>query len=329
MPVDAVNVGDVVLVRPADRIPVDGTVQTGQSAVNQAPITGESVPVDKVAGDEVFAGTVNGEGVLTIVTTRAAGDRTLDRVMKLVEEAQTAKAPTQLFTERFERIFVPAVLSADVLLIVVPPLLGLWDWSTSVYRAMALLVAASPCALVLGTPATVLAGIARAARRGVLIKGGVHLENLGTIRALALDKTGTLTMGQPEVTDVVPARGVTATELLQVSAAVERQSQHPLAQAVVRKADTERVAPMAAEAVESVTGRGIRATVGGRWVEIGNLRMFEESKAEIPADVRAAVTRLQDAGRSVMIVRREDGWLGVLGMADQPRPNVRAILDRI
>jgi Cd2+/Zn2+-exporting ATPase len=329
VPVERVSTGDLVLVRPADRIPVDGTVQTGQSAVNQAPITGESVPVDKSPGDEVFAGTVNGEGVLTIVTTRAAGDRTLDRVMKLVEEAQTAKAPTQLFTERFERVFVPAVLVADVALMVVPPLLGFWTWSTSFYRAMALLVAASPCALALGTPATVLAGIARAARRGVLVKGGVHLENLGTIRALALDKTGTLTVGQPEVTDVEPAGSVAPTELLRVAASVERQSQHPLAQAVVRKATAEGIAIDAADAVESVTGRGIRAKVGGRRVEIGNLRMFAEANVEIPPGVREAVTRLQNSGRSVMLVRREDAWLGVLGMADQPRADVRQVLNMI
>ena len=329
VPVENVKVDDVVLVRPADRIPVDGKVKTGESSVNQAPITGESVPVDKAPGDDVFAGTINGEGVLTIVTTRAAGDRTLDRVMKLVEEAQTAKAPTQLFTERFERVFVPSVLIADVALAVIPPLLGLWPWSISFYRAMALLVAASPCALALGTPATVLAGIARAARRGVLVKGGVHLENLGTIQALALDKTGTLTVGQPEVTDVVPAAGVTASELLRVSAAVERQSQHPLAQAVVREAGAEQVPLESADSVESVTGRGIRANVAGRRVEIGNLRLFEEANVAVSPDVRDAMTRLQQSGRSVMLVRRDDVWLGVLGMADQPRAEVRQILDRI
>src|SRR6185436_5713314 len=157
-----------------------------------------------------------------------------DRDIKLVEEAQTQKAPTQVFTERFERIFVPAVLVAGVLVIVAPPLLGAWDWSTSFYRGMALLVAASPCALALGTPATVLCGVAQAARRGVLVKGGMHLENLGTINAIALDKTGTLTVGQPEVTDVMPATDVSAEELLRIAAAVEQQSQHPLAAAVVR-----------------------------------------------------------------------------------------------
>jgi len=329
VPVADVKVGEAVLVRPADRIPVDGRVLEGQSTVNQAPITGESVPVEKDPGDEVFAGTINGEGVLTVTATRAAGDRTLDRVMKLVEEAQTAKAPTQLFTERFERVFVPVVLAADALLMIVPPLLGVWDWGTSFYRAMALLVASSPCALALGTPATVLAGIAQAARRGVLIKGGVHLENLGTIRSLALDKTGTLTVGQPEVTDVVPAQGVSAEELLRVSAAVERQSQHPLALAVVRRADADRLTADTAENAQSVTGRGIRAMVAGRRIEIGNTRLFTEAGVTVPAAVAEVVSRLQQAGRSVMVVRADEGWLGVIGMADQPRSDVRQVLNRI
>ena len=329
VPVAQVQPGDQVLVRPAERIPVDGRIASGRSAVNQAPITGESVPVDKAEGDDVFAGTINGEGALMIETTKAAGDRTLDRVIKLVEEAQTQKAPTQVFTDRFERVFVPAVLVADLLVMIVPPLLGIWDWPTSFYRAMALLVASSPCALALGTPATVLAGIAQAARRGVLIKGGMHLENLGTIRAIALDKTGTLTIGQPEVTDVVPAAGVTETELLQVSAAVERQSQHPLAQAVGRRADAAGLAVLQAAPLESVTGRGVRSEVNGQPVEIGNVRLFAEGGRPPSEEISAAVSRLQAGGRSIMIVRMGDRWLGVLGLADRPREGVREVLDRL
>ncbi|MGV3519963.1 heavy metal translocating P-type ATPase [Luteitalea sp.] len=328
-PVDQVKPGDQVLVRPAERIPVDGRVVNGESAVNQAPITGESVPVDKVAGDEVFAGTVNGEGALTVETTKAAGDRTLDRVIKLVEEAQTQKAPTQVFTDRFERVFVPVVLVADVLVMTIPALLGWWDWSTGFYRAMAMLVASSPCALALGTPATVLAGIAQAARRGVLVKGGMYLETLGTVKAIALDKTGTLTIGQPEVTDVVTAAGVLGDELLQVSAAVERQSQHPLAQAVVRRADAANLPTLEAGPLESVTGRGVRSVVGGALVEIGNARLFVESGRPPSSEIEATVARLQAAGRSIMIVRSGDRWLGVLGLADRPREGVREVLERL
>jgi Cd2+/Zn2+-exporting ATPase len=329
VPVTAVQVGERVLVRPAERVPVDGRIVSGRSAINQAPITGESVPVDKAEGDDVYAGTINGEGALTIETTKASGDRTLDRVIKLVEEAQTQKAPTQVFTERFERIFVPCVLVADAILILVPPLIGVWDWSTSFYRGMALLVASSPCALALGTPATVLAGVAQAARRGVLIKGGMHLENLGTIKAIALDKTGTLTVGQPEVTDMVPIGGVSAEELLRIAAAVESQSQHPLAAAVVRQAEADGVSGITATNVESVTGRGIRATVEGRTVLIGNLRLFTEANISIPSAVTDAVAELQKAGRSVMLARQNERWLGVIGLADRPREGVREALNRL
>lgn len=329
VPATQVAPGDRVVIRPAERVPVDGRVVSGQSAVNQAPITGESVPVDKAAGDEVFAGTINGEGVLTVETTKASGDRTLDRVIKLVEEAQTQKAPTQVFTERFERIFVPAVLAGTVVVIVVPPMLGVWDWSTAFYRGMALLVAASPCALALGTPATVLAGVAQAARRGVLVKGGMHLENLGTVQAIALDKTGTLTVGQPEVTDIVPAAGATAEELLRIAAAVERQSQHPLAAAVVRRAEADRIALPDVTDVQSVTGRGISASVDGQRVAIGNVRLFDEAEIPLPVEVSEVTKQLQGSGRTVMLVYRADRWLGVLGLADRPRPGVADVLTRL
>lgn len=326
IPVAEVRLGEIVIVYPASAIPVDGSVAVGTSAVNQAPITGESVPVDKVPGDPVFAGTVNGEGVLEITTSKVVGDRTVDRVIKLVEEAQTQKAPTQQFTEKFERIFVPAVLLLDVLVIALPPLLGVWAWDSSFYRGMALLVAASPCALALGTPAAVLAGIAQAARKGVLIKGGAHLENLGTLRALALDKTGTLTTGKPEVTDIVPFDGIAAQELLRVTAAVENRSQHPLARAVVIRAEAERLVLPEASNVQSVTARGVRATVEGKLVEIGALRLWQEQGVTIPPALDAAVARLQARGRSTMVVRSGDRWLGTLGMADRPRPGVREVL---
>lgn len=328
-PVANVAVGDIVVVRPAERIPTDGKVRSGRSGVNQAPITGESVPVDKGPEDEVFAGTINGEGALEVTTTRAAGDRTLDRVVKMVQEAQTQKAPTQRFTERFERIFVPLVLIADALLIFVPSLMGWLSWADSFYRAMALLVASSPCALALGTPSAVLAGIAQAARRGVLIKGGEHLENLGKLRAMALDKTGTLTVGKPEVTDLVAADGSTSDELLRVGAAVERRSQHPLAQAVARHAESEQIELPEAGELQSVTARGVRSSVEGKTVEIGNLRLWEGDAVGIPDDIRNAVMALQGRGRSVMVVRHGDRWLGTIGLADRPREGVREILDRL
>lgn len=341
VPIADVRPGDHVVVKPAERFPVDGTVREGRSAVNQAPITGESVPVDKAPDDPVFAGSVNGEGALVVLVTAAIGDRTLDRVIRLVAEAQTQKAPTQQFTDRFERVFVPIVLVADLLVIVLPPLLGIWTWGESFYRGMALLVAASPCALALGTPAAVLAGIAQAARRGVLIKGGAYLEVLGSIDTLALDKTGTITRGEPEVTDLRPEPDVGEDRLLALTAAVERRSQHPLARAIIQAALERGLEVPTAGDLESVTGRGIRSTVDGAMVEVGRLLMFEETGAVVPAAIRASVTELEQAGRTTVVVRQRppasaqvapqagDGWLGVIGVADAPRPGVRDTLNRL
>jgi Cd2+/Zn2+-exporting ATPase len=328
VPVEEVPLGSMVLVRPGERLPVDGVVRTGRSAVDQAPITGESVPVDKAPGEAVFAGTVNGEGALEVETTRAAGDRTLDRVIRMVAEAQSQKARTEQLTSRFERIFVPVVLVTDVLVITVPPLVGWWDWSTSFYRGMAMLVGASPCALALGTPAAVLSGIGQAARRGVLIKGGMHLEGLAAIRALAVDKTGTLTTGRPEVTDAVAVDGDLA-RLLAVAAGVERQSQHPLAEAIVRHAVAAGVPAAEAAPLESVTARGVRSVVDGEAVELGSLRMWQDTPEAVPPAVRDVVTRLQHAARSTVVIRHGGRWLGVFGIADQPRPGAKRALARL
>ncbi|MGV3707803.1 MAG: heavy metal translocating P-type ATPase [Gemmatimonas sp.] len=328
VPTDIADVrpGDLVLVKPADRIPVDGSITEGRSGINQAPITGESVPVDKGPGDAVFAGSVNGEGALTINVAVAVGDRTLDRVIKLVQDAQTQKAPTQQFTDRFARVFVPLILLADLLLIVVPPLAGWLTWSESFARGMAVLVAASPCALALGTPAAVLAGIAQAARNGVLIKGGAYLEALGSIQSVALDKTGTITTGEPSVTDVVPAAGVHPTTLLSNAAAVERLSQHPLAKAVVQRAIYDRIVVPDAGDMTSITARGVRAQVSGAIVEVGRALLFEDQSIAVPSEVQRSVGELERRGRTTMIVRRignDPEFLGVLGLADEPRENAR------
>jgi Cd2+/Zn2+-exporting ATPase len=325
VPIEQVSRGVLVLVRPAERIPVDGVIRSGRSMVDQAPITGESVPVDKVPGDTVFAGTVNGEGALHVETTKVAGERTLDRIIQLVADAQAQKAHTEQLTARFERVFVPVVLLAAVALIATPPLIGAWPWSVSIYRGMALLVAASPCALALGTPAAILSGIAQAARHGVLVKGGAQLEALGMVRVLAVDKTGTLTIGRPEVTDVVAFDGDTR-RLLAVAGAVERQSQHPLAESIVRRAELEVVPSLDAGPLESVTARGVRAVVDGAIVEIGSARMWADLPGGVPDHVQQTVARLQAQARSTIIVRHGDQWLGVFGVADPPRPAARAAL---
>ena len=332
VPIGEVRAGDAVLIKPGERVSVDGVVREGGSDVNQAPITGESAPITKAVGDQVFAGSVNGDGALTVEVTAAAGDRTLDRVIKLVAEAQTQKAPTQQFTDRFEKVFVPIVLVGSALLMVVPPLAGWWTWSQAVYRALTVLVASSPCALALGTPAAVLAGIAQAARHGVLIKGGAYLEALGSVETLALDKTGTITRGEPTVASVIPMEGIEEARVVSAAAAVEAHSQHPLARAVMAEATKRGLTPEAVRDVEAVSGHGVRGHVGADRIEVGRLLMFD--KEEVPPHVIGAVRDVESAGQTAMIVRRVSDagtieWLGILGVADRARENAPAAISAL
>ena len=330
VPVENVQIGDVVVVRPGDRLPVDGEIVGGESAIDQSPVTGESVPVEKGPGEEVFAGTINQDAALDIRVTKLARDNTLSRVMQMVQEAQSQQSPTQQFTQRFTRWFVPAVLIFTATVAVAPPLLGWAAWSTSFYRAMLLLVAASPCALAIGTPAAVLAGIGQAARNGVLIKGGVHLENLGGLRVVAFDKTGTITQGRFEVVDVRPMNGASEADLLQVAAAVEQQSNHPLALAVVRAARSRGLELPGAEGLENVPGRGVRSAVAGEPVWIGSLKLFRESASQQPdGALVAAVEALEAQGRSTMIVSHNGRFLGVLALIDVMRPNAPATMRQL
>ncbi len=329
-PVAQLRVGDVVIVRPGDRVPVDGEVVSGSSAIDQSPITGESVPVEKTSGDEVFAGTINQEAALDVRVTRLAKDNTLSRVMQMVAEAQSQQSPTQQFTQKFTAKFVPAVLALVALVAVIPPLFGWMSLQDSFYRAMLLLVAASPCALALGTPASVLAGIAQAARNGVLIKGGVHLENLGGIKVMAFDKTGTLTEGKFQVTDVVPLNGAGPDALLQITAAVEQQSNHPLALAIVRTAQERGLTLPAANGLENVTGRGVRSEVDGRPVLIGSLKLFHETDNHIRDDnVIQTIAQFEGEGKTTMAVSHGGQFLGVLALADTPRPGVKETLQQL
>ena len=330
VPVEELQRGDVVIVRPGERVPIDGKVQEGRSSMDESPITGESMPVEKAPGADVFAGSINGEGALEIVVTRLAKDTTLARVIQLVEEAQTQKSPTQLFTEKFERIFVPVILAGVLLLIFLPPLLGWLGWSTAFLRGMTLLVASSPCALAIATPSAVLSGIARAARSGVLIKGGVHLENLGSLRAIAFDKTGTITRGKPEVAQVISLNRLEEDELLQIAAALESRSQHPLAQAVLRKAQEKGIRLPEPEEVQTISGKGLTGKIDGSVVEIGNRRLFtEELQVPVPPEVVERDKQLQAGGFTTMLLRREGRFLGLVALADQPRPNARAALQQL
>ncbi|MBX3424277.1 MAG: heavy metal translocating P-type ATPase [Pirellulales bacterium] len=345
--VEELQVEDIVIVKPDERIPADGFVIEGETSVDQAPITGESVPVDKqpvgdrddaaadpesvAAEHRVFAGTINQAGAIEVQVTKTAAENTLARVVTMVSEAETRVSPTQKFTKRFERYFVPSVI-AIVLLLLFAPLVLDESFSESFYRAMAVLVAASPCALAIATPSAVLSGVARAARGGVLVKGGGPLESLGSLDAIAFDKTGTLTAGEPKVTDVRPAEGVDASDLLLTAIAVESLSKHPLAKAVVRdgrsRIDESRVAN--ATDLQSVTGRGIHANVEGEAVYIGKDELFSEvGGAPVPDAIRRVVESLESDGRTTMIVRRGDRYLGVIGLMDKPREASKRTLLRL
>ncbi len=330
IPVEELQRGDIVIVRPGERIPIDGKIVEGQSSIDESPITGESVPVDKTTGGEVFAGTINGEGALKVEVTRLAKDTTLARVIQMVEEAQTQKSPTQLFTEKFERVFVPVVLGGVVLLIFLPPLVGWLDWSTAFLRGLTILVAASPCALAIATPSAILSGIARAAHTGILIKGGVHLENLGALHAIAFDKTGTITMGRPEVVKVIPLNGTEPQELMRVAAAVESRSQHPLAKAILRKVQSMHLVFPEAEAVQTLSGKGLVGTIDGETIEIGNVRLFTERLNQpLPESVARRNAALQSNGYTTMLVRRNGKFLGIIALADQPRPDAASTMNTL
>lgn len=318
IPVEELRLGDIAIVRPGDRIAVDGTVKQGRSAVDQSPITGESLPLEKDEGDGVFAGSINGDGALEVEVTRLAQDTTMARVIEMVEEAQSQKSPSQTFAEKFESVFVPIVLGVAFLAMVVPPLFGWLTWNEAILRGISALVAASPCALALATPAAVLAGIGQAARNGVLIKGGVHLENLGRLNAIALDKTGTITRGRPEVTDVV-ALGISEAELLRLAAAVETRSSHPLAQAVVRRAAQNNIVLPPAGELQNVPGRGVQSEVEGRIVRLGNAKMFAEAGLVIADELQKQVHALGDSGKPIMLVGADSTVLGLIAFADQLR----------
>ena len=320
LPVESLQLDDLVIVRPGVRIPVDGVISNGNSGVDQASVTGESMPVDKVPGDQVFASTVNGEGALEVKVTRLAKDSTLSRVMKMVEEAQAQKSPTQQTVEKFERIFVPAVLIVTGLIIILPPLFG-FPFRESFLRAMTLLVAASPCALALGTPASILAGVAQAARNGVLVKGGMHLENLGRLKAIAFDKTGTVTHGKPEVTDIVAFQSSRWKEadLLSIAAGVESRSAHPLAQAVVRSAQTKGVPVSVMDEVESLTGRGLRAVTNGKTIWVGNQKLMDEAGVTLAADAIQKAKSLQELGKTLFWVAENKTAIGLIALADTLR----------
>lgn len=329
VPVDLLAPGDQILVRPGERVPMDGKVLAGRSAVDQSPITGESMPVDKEAGAAVFAGTINGHGALTLRVTRLAADNTLSRIVRMVEEAQDQKAPSQRFVDVFARYYTPAVMALAALVAVVPPLLGWGSLDVWIYRALVLLVISCPCALVISTPVSIVSAVANAAHAGVLIKGGAYLEAAGSLRAIAFDKTGTLTRGKPVVTDVVALAdghaGAEAAqaEVLRLAAAVESNSEHPLARAVVAEAASRGVALQSATEFVALPGQGAQATVEGRQVSVGSHVLFDSWRNHGGA-VCDRVEALEAEGKTVMIVGDAQSAWGLIAVADTLRPESAA-----
>ena len=321
VPAADIAIGEKVVVRPGEKIPVDGEVTTGRSSVNQAPITGESMPVEKEPGIAVFAGTLNGEGSLQIRSTKLASDTTLARIIHSVEEAQASRAPSQTFVDRFARVYTPAVVGVAILLAVLPPLIAGGDWSTWTYRALAMLVVACPCALVISTPVSIVSGLARAARRGILIKGGAQLERAGSLNTVAFDKTGTLTEGRPVVTDVLPMQGVAEDELLRVAMGVEQFSQHPLAQAVLQFGRSRNLAVPSGSDFMSFAGRGAEAVIEGRTVVISNARHAQELGVSLSKSDKD-VARLEGEGKTTVVVLSDRELIGVIAIADSVRSGV-------
>ena len=326
VPTQQLRVGDRILVKPGELIPTDGVVCEGCSAVNQAPITGESIPLEKVAGDEVFAGTVNGRGALTVKLHKPPESSLIQRVIRLVEQAKTAQPPSQQFLETFERGYARVVVAAGLLLATLPPLLLAWSWETTIYRALVFLVVASPCALMAAIMPTLLSGIAQGARQGILFKDGAQLETIGKIRAIAFDKTGTLTTGQLQVSEVMPAPGYSSDEVLQVAASLEAYSEHPVAQAIVQAAQATGLSLMPATEVEAQVGQGITGRIREQAVTLGKRAFALAALTEPAPPLHLEAQRLEAEGKTVIWVLRQQQVLGVLAVADQVRARAAQLL---
>ena len=321
------NEAEVPAVRPGDKIPLDGRVLAGESEVNQAPITGESVPVPVEPGKEVFAGTINGEGALEIQTTKAAQDTTLARIIRMVGSAQSRRAPSEQWVEQFARVYTPAVMILALVVFLVPPLAFGGAWEPWFYRALVLLVIACPCALVISTPVTIVAALAGAAKQGVLVKGGVHLETPAKLKAIAMDKTGTLTEGRPRVVELVPLGTRTEAELLEFAAALEARSEHPLARAILEKARERGITVAPATAVQAVRGKGVTGRIGAREAWLGSRKYLEErATTAATAEVLLSADRIAGAGRTVVAVGDENSVWGLIAVSDAIRPEAKRIV---
>ncbi|MBT2726119.1 cadmium-translocating P-type ATPase [Bacillus sp. ISL-75] len=330
--VDDIRIGDILIVKPGQKIAMDGTVVKGLSSVNQAAITGESVPVSKTVDDEVFAGTLNEEGLLEVKVTKHVDDTTIAKIIHLVEEAQAERAPSQAFVDRFAKYYTPVIMLISLFVAVLPPLLFDGDWSKWVYQGLAVLVVGCPCALVISTPVSIVTAIGNAARNGVLIKGGIHLEEMGAIKAIAFDKTGTLTEGIPVVTDYLPQGNTNGNELLSFIAALENGSQHPLASAIMKKAEQENLPyqDLAIEDFSSITGKGIKGRVNDKAYYVGSPSLFDEILSNgIPSNLKRTISDLQNKGKTVMVAGSESEILALIAVADEVRGNSRSVIQKL
>ena len=331
--VDNIVVGDIMLVKPGQKIAMDGIVVNGYSAVNQAAITGESVPVEKSVDDNVFAGTLNEEGILEVKITKLVEDTTIAKIIHLVEEAQGERAPAQAFIDKFAKYYTPIIMIVAALVAIVPPLLSIGSWETWVYQGLAVLVVGCPCALVISTPISIVSAIGNAAKKGVLVKGGVYLEEMGTLKAIAFDKTGTLTKGVPIVTDFeVLYQQIEEKELLSIITALENRSQHPLASAIMKKADQENIpySEIMVEDFSSITGRGIEGSVNGTTYYIGSPQLFSELfVSDFTQAFEDKVNYLQNQGKTVMIIGTEQNILGIIAVADEVREISKEVIQKL
>ncbi|MBC1517282.1 heavy metal translocating P-type ATPase [Listeria immobilis] len=328
--VDDIQVGDIMVVKPGQKLAMDGTVIKGTSTLNQAAITGESVPVTKTVDDEVFAGTLNEEGLLEVKVTKRVEDTTLSKIIHLVEEAQAERAPSQAFVDKFAKYYTPAIIILALLIAVVPPVLFGGDWSEWIYQGLAVLMVGCPCALVVSTPVAVVTAIGNAAKNGVLIKGGIHLEQAGAIKAIAFDKTGTLTKGIPAVTDIVTYSG-NENELMTITAAIEKGSQHPLASAIIRKAEENELNfnGVAIEEFQSITGKGVKAKVNNVMYYVGSPNLFEELYQSIESDRKQKITEMQTQGKTVMVLGTEEEILSLIAVADEMRESSKEVISKL
>lgn len=327
LPTEEIEIGDILIVKPGQKIAMDGIVVSGLSAVNQAAITGESIPVSKTVDDEVFAGTLNEEGALEVRVTKRVEDTTIAKIIHLVEEAQAEKAPSQQFVDRFAKYYTPAIMIVALLVAVLPPLF-IGDWQHWIYQGLAVLVVGCPCALVVSTPVAIVTAIGNAARQGVLIKGGIHLEQLGHIEAIAFDKTGTLTKGQPAVTDIITSQEMSEDYVLQLVAAVEKQSQHPLAKAILQALHEKDLTEFIPTDFQSVTGKGAYATVDDQIIYVGSLKWIA-TLTTVDEVIKEQVHQLQQQGKTVVAAVSNNQFIGMIGIADQLRQESKDVLKKL